>query len=200
MGLVIVGALAIYLLIAIAVVIGAVKYAKKSGKSAKRWGWSAALVMYLIPFWDWMPTVLVHQYYCATEAGFWVYKTPEQWKKENPGVVDTLVAKPISVPDRIERNDEDNWTLFFNLNNRIDLTNSHAGPLPFYRWRTESALIDSQSGIVLVKSIDFYTAQIRAGGGWKGWKFWLAIDHCPRYSENSRDFGAYRAIFKGASK
>lgn len=29
-----------------------------------------------------------------------------------------------------------------------------------------------------------------------GWKFWLAIDHCPRYSENSREFGVYRAIVK----
>lgn len=200
MGFVIAGAFALYLLIAIAVVIGAIKYAKKSGKNTKRWGWSAAIVMYLILFWDWIPTVAVHQYYCATEAGFWVYKTPEQWKKENPGLMETLVAKKITVPDRTEKTDEDNWKLFFNLNQRIGLTNSHTGPLPFYRWKTESTLIDSQTGVVLVKSIDFYTAQIRAGGGWKGWKFWLAIDHCPRYSDKAREFGAYRAIVEGASK
>jgi len=200
MGLVILGALALYLLLSVFVVIGATKYAKKNSKSAIRWGWGAALLMYLIPFWDWMPTVAVHQYYCATEAGFWVYKTPEQWKKENPGVMETLVAKTISVPDRTERTDEDNWRFTFNLNQRISLTNSHAGPLPFHRWKTESTLIDGQSEVVLVKSVDFYTAQTRAGGGWRGWKFWLAIDHCSRYSENSRDFGAYLAIFKGVSQ
>ncbi len=92
MGLVIAGALALYLLITITVVIGVIKYAKKNGKSAKRWGCSAALVMYLIPFWDWIPTVVAHQYYCATEAGFLVYKTVEQWKKENPGVMETLIS------------------------------------------------------------------------------------------------------------
>ncbi|MBK7764911.1 MAG: hypothetical protein IPI44_01795 [Sulfuritalea sp.] len=93
MGILIVGAMGLYLLIAFGVVIGAISHARKHGKSTKRWGWGAALVMYLIPFWDWIPTVAVHQYYCATEAGFWVYKTPEQWKKENPGVMETLVAQ-----------------------------------------------------------------------------------------------------------
>ena len=70
MGLAILAAMGLYLLISIGAVFWALRYAKKNGKSAKRWGWSAALVMYLIPFWDWVPTVAVHQYYCAKEAGF----------------------------------------------------------------------------------------------------------------------------------
>ncbi|MFZ3086873.1 MAG: hypothetical protein WA123_02295 [Methylotenera sp.] len=84
MGFVIVVALGLYLLISMGAVAWAVSYAKRHGKSAKRWGWGAALGMYLLVFWDWIPTVVAHKYYCATEAGFWVYKTPEQWKKENP--------------------------------------------------------------------------------------------------------------------
>ncbi len=90
MGFVVFAVMGLYLLISIGVVKGALVYAREKGKSAKRWGWGAALVMYLIPFWDWVPTVAMHQYYCATEAGFWVYKTPEQWKAENPGVAETL--------------------------------------------------------------------------------------------------------------
>ena len=92
MGLAIFAAIGFYLLISIGVVAWAIRHAKKNGKSKKRWGWSAALVMYLIPFWDWLPTVAVHQYYCAKESGFWVYKTMDQWKAENPGVAETLVA------------------------------------------------------------------------------------------------------------
>lgn len=83
MGLVIILALGLYLAIAIGVIAWAVSHAKKNGKSAARWGWGAALGMYLLVFWDWLPTVAAHKYYCSTEAGFWVYKTPEQWKAEN---------------------------------------------------------------------------------------------------------------------
>src|ERR1035437_1593300 len=90
-GPVVLGAALLYLLISIAVVRWAIRYAWKNGKSAKRWGWGVALVMYLIPFWDWLPTVATHQFYCAKDAGFSIYKTPEQWKAENPGVIETLV-------------------------------------------------------------------------------------------------------------
>ncbi|MGC2047702.1 MAG: hypothetical protein WA635_03735 [Gallionella sp.] len=78
MGFVVFVAMGLYLLISLGVVAWAASYAKKHGKSVKRWGWGAALVMYLIPFWDWIPTVAVHQYYCAKDSGFWVYKTLDQ--------------------------------------------------------------------------------------------------------------------------
>ncbi len=52
MGLVIFGALGLYLLISVAVVVGATGYARRHGKSAKRWGSGAALGMYLLVFWD----------------------------------------------------------------------------------------------------------------------------------------------------
>ena len=92
MGFVILMIIAAYLLISAGVVAGAITYARKRGKSAIRWGLSAALVMFLIPGWDWIPTVVAHKYYCEKEAGFWVYKTLDQWKAENPGIAETLVA------------------------------------------------------------------------------------------------------------
>lgn len=93
MGLVILGAMGLYLLISVGVVVWAAGYARKNGKSAKRWGFSAALVMYLLVFWDHIPTLIVHKYYCEKEAGFWVYKTLDQWKAENPGVAETLDSR-----------------------------------------------------------------------------------------------------------
>lgn len=200
MGLVIVVVLALYLLISIAVVIGAIRYAKKTGKSTKRWGWGAVLIMYLIPFWDWLPTVAVHQYYCATEAGFWQYKTVDQWKVENPGVMEALTAKTIIVADRRERTGEDNWKSIYFLNDRFEQSFEHKGPMHLHNWRTEATLTDSRSREILVRTVDFYTAQTRAGGGWRGWKFWLAMDHCPGHAESSRNFGTYLAAIKGRSK
>ena len=88
MGLVILGMAALYMLISIGVVMSATTYAHTHGKSVKRWGWSAVLVMYLIPFWDWLPTIATHRYSCTTQSGFWIYKTLDQWKKENPGVME----------------------------------------------------------------------------------------------------------------
>jgi len=90
MGLGILSAFALYLVISILVVRIAARAAKKRGRSPLRWGAAAALVMYLLVFWDHVPTLLVHWYYCKEEAGIWVYKTPDQWKKNNPGVIENL--------------------------------------------------------------------------------------------------------------
>jgi len=106
MGIVIIGVMGLYLLISIGVVAWAINYAKKNGKSAKRWGWGAALVMYMIPFWDWIPTVATHQFYCAKDSGFWVYKTFDQWKAENPGVIGTLTTQQVP-PHLFEGNEND---------------------------------------------------------------------------------------------
>lgn len=84
-GLVYLVVFVVYFAISEEVVRGAIRYARNNGKSAKRWGWGAAFVMYSIVFWDWIPTVAVHQFYCAKDSGFWIYKTLDQWKRENPG-------------------------------------------------------------------------------------------------------------------
>ncbi len=78
-----------------------------------------ALVMYSIVFWDWLPTVAVHQYYCAKESGFWVYKTLDQWKAENPGVMESLVANKGAISTR--QGDMENYTDTYLLNPRINI-------------------------------------------------------------------------------
>lgn len=190
MGLVILGALVLYLLISIFVVIGAIKHAKKNGKSAKRWGWGAALVMYLIPFWDWIPTVAVHQYYCATEAGFWVYKSVDQWKVENPGVIETLISNKGQVRNFI--GDMNNFTRTSFMNQRFVFQAKHNGPLFLNRWRYEQEIVDQKTGTVLARNLDFSTSQDRRQAGWSGWKFWLDTRECRSYSH--MDTGSISAI------
>ena len=95
-GLIVFGLLGIYLLLLVWATRRGWRWGveKKGWTGRKRWLGAAIgfLIVYLPVFWDWLPTVAMHQYYCATEAGFWVYKTLDQWKAENPGVMETLVV------------------------------------------------------------------------------------------------------------
>ena len=171
MGFVIVIALALYLLISMGVIAWAIRHAKKSGKSTLRWGWGAALAMYLLVFWDWIPTVVAHKYYCDTQAGFWVYKTPEQWKQENPGVMETLISNKGQVSKSV--GDNNNFIDTNYMNQRFIYVNKHHGPLWFNRWRHEQEIIDGKTNDTIAREVNFSTSQERRQAGWSGWKFWL---------------------------
>lgn len=109
MGLVVFAVMGIYLLISIGMVKGAIEYAREKGKSAARWGWVTGLVLYLIPFWDLIPTFIAYGYDCTYHAGFFVYKPIEQWKRQNPGVMETLSMAHLPEQFRIE-NDKSSST------------------------------------------------------------------------------------------
>lgn len=187
-----------YLLLSIAVVIAMRKHARNTGKNVARWGWGAALVMWLIPFWDWLPTVAVHQYYCATEAGFWVYKTPEQWKLENPGVMEGLRRHGRS-PSKTEGNDENNTVTFF-LNARFNWVVKRNGKYLFNRWRHEYLLEDVKTSEVLARYVDFSTSQERPQAGWSGWKFWLEREYCSGGRRNKDAIFEFEDQFEGLKK
>ena len=194
MGLVILGIAALYLLISIGVVMSAAAYARKHGKSAKRWGWSAVLVMYLIPFWDWLPTIATHQYYCATQSGFWIYKTLDQWKKENPGVMETLVANAVWPHHEIDGRS------VAVINQRMNLVYAQSKELPLHQWQDIRELVDTENQEVLARYVDFSTAHERRRAGWSGWKFWLSNDYCPGGETRVTQFGNFYLQFKGAEK
>ncbi|MDO9053914.1 MAG: hypothetical protein Q7U37_08315 [Gallionella sp.] len=181
MGLVILVAIGLYLLISFGVVAWAISHAKKSGKSAKRWGWGAALAMYLIPFWDWIPTVAVHQFYCAKDSGFWVYKTLDQWKVENPGVMETLVANK-GAPQTQDRFDEGHGvTDTYLLNDRFNwiiIKRDIFSLLPIMRF--EQQVKDVKKDEVLARYVDYATGNsIKNTIGPPGpLKFWLHSGHC----------------------
>ncbi len=182
MGLVILGLLALYVMISILVVIGVIKYSKKNGKSALRWAGGAALVLYLIPFWDWLPTVVMHRYYCSTEAGFWVYKTFDQWRQENPGVAETLVANKGAPSTR--QGDMANHTDTYFLNQRFNWVVKKTGPFLLNQWQWEKEVIDIKTNDVLVRYVDFSTGSGFIGGPPRTDRFWLQSDHCTGGEEN----------------
>ena len=193
-GLVVFGLIGIYLVLLIAATMWGYRHAAKIGLPRKqRWLWAAGgfLLVYLPVFWDWIPTVVAHQYYCATEAGFWVYKSVDQWKKENPGVMETLVANKgaPSAHGAYILNQRFNWVIkedrFFPLNHMI---------------RQEQQVVDSKTGEVLARYVDFSTSHEPRQAGWSGWKFWLDSRHCIGGGYNQDKLRNFRNNFMGAEK
>ncbi len=201
MGFVIYGVLALYLIVSIIVVIITVRGAKKRGKSLWLWGIGAALVMYLIPFWDWIPTVVAHKYYCSTEAGFWVYKTPQQWKAENLGEFENLTSFITKNSAPSERNgDMENYTDTYFLNQRFTWIVKHNGKFFPNLWRHEQEVIDIKTNEVLARYVDFSTSQERRQAGLSGWKFWLYNEHCSGGDINQSKIRQFRNGFTRRDK
>lgn len=171
MGLVIWSGIGLYLLLVVLAVRWAITYARSSGKSVMRWGWGMALAMYLIPMWDWLPTVAVHRYYCATEAGFWTHKTLDQWKVENPGVIATL-----------HRTHQPKQQTSFGhvdiLDERFAIETRRIHPFTILPTTIfDRRLVDRKTGEVLKKAIEVGSGvgSIATGGGAK---FWLTQEPC----------------------
>jgi hypothetical protein len=204
MGFVVFMVMGLYVLISFGVVALAVSYATKRGKSSIRWGLSAALVMYLIPCWDWIPTVVAHKYYCEKEAGFWVYKTLDQWKAENPGVMEGLVDNS---PNEYPNWPSENWNgrEIASINQRFGMlyTNHLHGlesELFLNNWRWETELVDKKTGGVLARRVDFSMGNEGYIGGMHSLKFWLISENCMTGKEHSRKFGEFLKQLRGAKK
>lgn len=185
LGLMVLLALGVYLAFSAGVLAWTVRWARRTGRSPWRWGIAAGLVMYLLVFWDHIPTLLLHKYYCATKAGFWVYKTPEQWKAENPGVAETLTWRENS-PDY----KAPGVTRGYQLNERFiwvhQITEAPLLPVSL----DNEAIIDVKNGEAMAK-------RIRVGAGYLGGKrlfrFWTVLEPCV---PGKREFGLYLHDFQ----
>jgi len=173
----------------------AIHYARKSGRNKWAWGIGVFLLIFLPVFWDWAPTVLMHKYYCSTKAGFWVYKSVDQWNSENPGVMETLVDNS---PGKYPNWSYEKWNgmEIAAVNQRIGLlqknhiTTSSETEFFLNVWRWETEIIDRKSGVVLARRIDFSSGNNGYIGGTGQLKFWLVNSGC---AKNSKDgWNAFR--------
>lgn len=181
-----------YITASILVVRGSYKYTVT--RYGKGWigGWTAALVMYGLVFWDWAPVYLAHKYYCATEAGFWVYKTPEQWAAENPQAIGSGWRG--GYKKRFESFSEGHWRDWYSnfiYKETLKQPKYAAGMLI----RVEMRLVDARNGDVLSKVVQF--KKINESGmslgtaDVKDYKPWLALggNYCTDVSGHD-----YRAL------
>lgn len=145
---------AIYLWLSVKAVKLAARWAKGHGHSPRLWGFLVGLVMYSLVFWDLLPAFSLWGYECATRGGFMQYKTLEQWKRENPGVAETL--HPIKDPKwehkgnltRVPLNQRFVWEM---------LKKQHL----FRVSEREERIIDTKTGEVMARYVDFGTNWFR---------------------------------------
>jgi hypothetical protein len=196
-GLIILIVGAIYLAVLVVVTRAAYRWAKNKGFSKAKCRLAAVggfLVVYLPVFWDHIPTLITHQYYCSTEAGFWAYKTPEQWKAENPGL-----ANMLTWTEQAGRRATDSSTSSTSvyMNERFSERHSQRSvaflPVTIY----ESVVIDSQSGATVLRQV-----AVGAGYGnmmvstdWRSMKFWLGSEVC--YGAGINGMNAYNPVREG---
>ncbi len=205
-GLVVLVVAVIYLAALLWATWAAYRWAKKRGLSTPKC-WLAAgggfLVVYLPVFWDHIPTVVAHKYYCEKEAGFWVYKTLDQWKHENPGVAETLVANK-GAPSRYEAYDDGHGKKdTYLLNQRFNWVVSRQDIsvlLPIIR--IEQLVMDAQKNEVLARYVDFGTGNsVKHTIGPPGpLKFWLHNPHCVGGELDQDALRNFRNKFMGAEK
>ena len=172
LGLIVVLAVVAYLVVSIFVVLLVVRWARRGGRNVKSWGVSAAFFMYLLVFWDHIPTIIYHDYRCHNEAGFWLYKNPSQWASENRNVLSDLVP--------IKNSKSENGA--YKLNERFRWSVKKNGPYFPNLWINQQEIFDVETGEVMARYVDFsrgYGNPLASNSdSIKEFKFWLIKDHC----------------------
>ncbi len=184
-GLSFLAAFSVYLIVCIIVISLVVKSAKKNGKSPLKWGVGAALVMYHLVFWDFIPTMVVYKYYCATKAGFWVNKTPDQWKAENPGVAETLTWR-----ERSQKYSAPGVTFGYKFNERIVWVDKHKKNFIVPVGISEELIIDVKNEEILVRQVGVWAGYSGGKGFIKFWTDW------PTNKPKMKEFYKYKNEYK----
>ncbi|MEW8203423.1 MAG: hypothetical protein AB2653_14375 [Candidatus Thiodiazotropha endolucinida] len=171
-GFIIIAGLIVYLIISLVVVFLGVRYARKKGIHGWKGGVLAAVVMYLLMFWDFIPFHIAHKYYCATEGGFTLNKTLEEWKAENPGVAETLV--PIKKPEYDKQGNRERYILNQRFAWDIATTRKLLGMVI-----SENRVVDTGTGEVLAQYVDFSSGQSSLEPEeFRDFKFWIYVNSC----------------------
>ena len=170
----------------------AVKAARKRDIKGWKWGVPAGLFMYLIVFWDHIPTLIMHKYYCETEAGFWVYKTPEQWSSEDAGgqrkMIDADYSSDVMSTASVNGGLKEITRVTDQLGDLFE--KSRFSFLPIMKIR--SAVVNIENGQYLAESVNFKAGYGNFSGyGISGgsWKFWLNSTSCVIPRPSNRWFG-----------
>jgi hypothetical protein len=217
LGLVVLFVIGVYLAVSALVVLLAARWAKKRGRRGWVWGGLAALAMYNLVFWDLIPTLTMHKYYCATEAGFWVYKTPEQWvrehhselegitqanqlwateylatwKREHPGSSTKWVEEGLrsNRQSRSSYKINDGYVVVMDERFQTETTSKRPFSLLSTTMGNET-VSDRITGEILAKQVYVTSGygSFGVGNDWRSMKFWLSLPPCHRNAEQFANF------------
>jgi hypothetical protein len=171
-GFIILIGLVVYLIISLIVIYLGVRYARKKSIPGWKGGVLAAIVMYLLMFWDFIPFHIAHQYYCATDGGFRLNKTLEEWKAENPEVAEKLV--PYENPEYTKSDSKERYV----LNQRFAWDIYTTKQFLNIRKRDER-IVDMKSNKILAQYVDYDSSQqTQRPEEFRDFKFWIYKESC----------------------
>jgi len=174
-GLLYLVAFAVYLLVAFLIVRATVRWAKRTGRSPTKWGWVSALAIYLLVFWDHIPTLVAHEVLCRTVPEVKIYKTFEQWRAEHAGE-----ARPAAIaPGRgFQKDREGRYVSLANSRFGLRSLSRNIGPLSTHITRYQ--LIDYTTEEVLLERFGVGSGHgsLGASSSWQAMKVWLDLGTC----------------------
>ncbi|SMF01511.1 hypothetical protein [Pseudogulbenkiania subflava] len=159
----------LYLLLSLWATVKSYSFAQRRWRRGWIGGGVALLVMYHLVFWDWIPVYWMHKHYCETEAGFWVYKTPEQWIKENPNAEGNVGGNSLPPAEGVTNQMDRKYRYWITPY----IYSESIGMHPFYEInKKELRLVDGRTRKLLARSVEFYRGP---GGefGKDGYRIWL---------------------------
>jgi len=176
LAIVILGVAIAYLAIAIVavrLVVGATEKRWSSRRKGVVAGWAVGLAFFMMPFWDWLPSLLAHRYYCSTQARFTVNKTIDQWMSENKEVLRGLKHDRDAVSVQVD------GYLRYPINQRLRSEIRPPYPVFLAVKREDGRLLDIQTNEILVEYVEFTTGYGSFSvGGQDAWKFWVSTGTC----------------------
>jgi hypothetical protein len=192
LGLMVLLAIGLYFVILMVATYWGYRFFKnRSRKSAIYSGTTVFLAIFLPVFWDWIPTIIAHDYYCK-QTGVTEFKPVEQWKKENPGVWETLrsfSSYPSDVEDEFleasGKKDMDYQGVSYRrrpINERISEYAAGKQHEPLLVFTATRFLYDEQKQEILVMSKRAWAGpgnslELSNPFGFQGLKLWLNLDN-----------------------
>jgi len=146
-----------------------------SRKRAAAYAFIGFLIVYLPLFWDHIPTLLMHRYYCSKDAGLTVYVSPEQWISDHQNEVDQLKIPFLEEINTGTIYKPGGWSGHL-VNRKVLYLNKteQVGWGRLYVNRSEARLVDANDS-VLVKAIGYgYSEQLPSGG----LRLWMKTGSC----------------------
>ena len=180
-GLLLLGFFAVYFLVSFLILKSTVSWAKKRGRSRWVWGALSAVLMYNLVFWDWIPSIVLHEKYCNSEASRTVYISPERWL-----VQERLDGSELVLTKAERKSSRSNNSSIYPMNSRVSYIIAKE-----VRWpsilRFEGKYVDIETGKVLAESVDFESGGCSRNDSIMDYRFWMNRCGCKGPMKSSHD-------------
>lgn len=187
---------ALYLLVLVKVVSFAWRKGLAGGSRKRAWAYGVLgfLAVYLPVFWDHIPTLVMHRYYCAKDGGVHVYKDPQEWLAEHAGELEKL--RVVSGGEHVGKMLPDGWERSHLINKNIAFDALYQRSSDFLGvdlGLDARRLVDIVENKVLVSYKNYGTYRGFSSGGIK---FWLNLTDCddnfrPKWAEAEAAYSIY---------